>query len=87
MKYHATKSCWEVDVYLHAFLIWCAHTPENESLVPDMRLGGLDAEQKRNTSVAAGNPVGRDCLLINEGDQCHCFTLNMAVRVRVQEGI
>jgi len=47
MKYHAMKRCWEVDVYLHAFLIWCADTPENESLVPDMRLGGLDAEQKR----------------------------------------
>ena len=42
------------------------YTPENESLVPDMRLGGLDAEQKRNTCVAAGNPAGRDCPLINE---------------------
>jgi hypothetical protein len=63
------------------------YTPENESLVPDMRMGGLDAKQKRNTPFAAGNPVGRDCPLINEDDQCHCFTLNMAVRVQVQQGI
>jgi hypothetical protein len=63
------------------------YTPETESLVPDMRLGGLDAEQKRNTSVAAGNPAGRNCPLTNEDDQCHCFTLNMAVRIQVQQGI
>jgi hypothetical protein len=63
------------------------YTPENESFVPDTRLGRLVAEQKRNTSVAEGNPAGRDCPLINEDDQCHCFTLNTAVRVQVQQGI
>jgi hypothetical protein len=67
----------------------CGHyyTLEYESLVPGMRLGGLDTEQKRNTSVAAGNPAGRDYPLINEDDRCHCFTLNMAVQVQVQQGI
>jgi hypothetical protein len=59
------------------------YTLENESLVPDVR---LDTEQK-NTSVAAGNPAGRDYLLINEDDQFHCFILNMAVQVQVQQGI
>lgn len=60
-------------------------------LHPQQRLGGptdgLDVEQTRNTSVAAGNLSGRVCPLIDEDDQCSFFTLNMAVCVQVQQGI